>query len=906
MTNTDLLSASSRVALAAYLHDLGKFAERADMPVEKNKLEIHLQMYCPKHEAGGRTYYTHRHAAYTALALDELDDWLPELTGAVFPFGGWRTREAVDSICNAAARHHRPDSFLQWVIATADRMASGFERDQWDMYNKAEDQDKQTGLNHVTARQLTLFEQITLDAPNTEITPRNMVFRYALKPLSPKTIFPVKREDCEGNNKDKAKGEYLQLWKGFIRDIQRIPFSHRQDLTLWLDHFDSLWACYSHAIPSATAFGTRPDVALYDHSRTTAALAVAIWRYHHDLNHEQEDVTQGLRTRTGEYGWGEQKLLLVQGDFFGIQRFIFAGGRETNKKSAKLLRGRSFYVSLITELAALKTLEALSLPGNCQILNAAGKFLVVAPNTPATIKALEEVRQQLNQWFIDNSFGIAGLGLVWQAASPEDFLQGGHSKAGFQRLMSALFEQLENAKYQHFGLCGDESPSSVMPMDNPVGPCVLNEYLPADPALQAGDDPAAGYYSRLSRDQLTIGHCLATDHYSRLAISRESLSSSDAALKLPVFGYHCLFTADEDDSGRFGPEITCGNLRRLYDFSLPEVDADKVLFKGYARRAINGYVARFQQDELTHLNYEKGRYQGLDSEELEALDKADRIKTLNHLACESRLPKDATLDSWKGVPALVTLKGDIDDLGAIFQQGIKPVTFAKMAALSRQVNAFFTVYLPWLCQFEPAYRNTYTVFAGGDDFFLIGPWRQTINLSLRLREDFTRYVAGNSQLHFSVGLYLHKPGGPVTYVAEQAEHTLAMAKGLEGKDAVALLGNSMHWSQLRVCLALQKELEDLTLQFRFSTGFLYQIMEITDMAAQSSGPGALPRSSLWRSKLAYVLKRFTERHRKENGDKASESDLMTLIRFFEKSIREQGGAFRIPLTLHLYQERSNG
>lgn len=36
-----LMDASCRVALAAYLHDLGLFAQRADIEVGKEKLEIH-------------------------------------------------------------------------------------------------------------------------------------------------------------------------------------------------------------------------------------------------------------------------------------------------------------------------------------------------------------------------------------------------------------------------------------------------------------------------------------------------------------------------------------------------------------------------------------------------------------------------------------------------------------------------------------------------------------------------------------------------------------------------------------------------------------------------------------------------------------------------------------------------
>ncbi len=137
--NTDqLLQASSRVAIAGFLHDIGKFAERAQLPIEQKEIDINQQLYCPKREDSGHLFYTHKHAAYTGMAVDILERHAPKLIGEdVYPFGSWKTANVVDSIINAAAAHHKPDTFLQWIIATADRVASGFEREAFEKYNKA-------------------------------------------------------------------------------------------------------------------------------------------------------------------------------------------------------------------------------------------------------------------------------------------------------------------------------------------------------------------------------------------------------------------------------------------------------------------------------------------------------------------------------------------------------------------------------------------------------------------------------------------------------------------------------------------------------------------------------------------------------------------------------------------------
>jgi CRISPR-associated protein Csm1 len=72
----ELWADSCRVALAAYLHDLGKFAERAKMDVAADVLAAHKTQYCPfnSFERGGKNgYRTHIHGAYGDANLSKED-----------------------------------------------------------------------------------------------------------------------------------------------------------------------------------------------------------------------------------------------------------------------------------------------------------------------------------------------------------------------------------------------------------------------------------------------------------------------------------------------------------------------------------------------------------------------------------------------------------------------------------------------------------------------------------------------------------------------------------------------------------------------------------------------------------------------------------------------------------------
>jgi CRISPR-associated protein Csm1 len=884
-----LLDQSARVALAAFLHDIGKLAERAGIE-HHGRLAAHRTLYCPWHQEGSdarRGYHSHIHAAYTGLAWDELEatGHFPDLRRDSPPFATAADDNATDSAVNAASAHHRPDTFLQWIVATADRVASGFERDEFDsQYNNKKERE-----NHYRARLLTLLEQIG----RGPIREGELEWRYALQPLAPASIFPQRAKACTPRDDASARAEYLALWQALLGGIERIPKAHLSSLPLWLDHFDSLWLTMTHAIPSATAFGTKPEVSLYDHSKATAALATALWRWHHE--HGRFDV-RALRE-----GWAEEKFLLIQGDVFGIQDFIFAEGGATQKHAHKLLRGRSFQVSLFAECAALKLLDALELPPTAQIINAAGKFLIVAPNTAAAQTTVARCRRELNDWCLAQAYGEIGVGLASTPASCNDFAAG-----RFGELTRRLFAALDTAKHQRFDLCADNARSIfdgfLERFDNTLGVCAINGRHPADREASA----RRGYaLSRLADDQIRIGEQLT--RHARLLVTRDA--ETLPALGLDYFGYRLTIVPAAEESGKYGELARRGTLLRVWDFDAAE--ADGTLWRGYARRFVNSYVPRFDASDVqTQGKY--GRWQ--DEAELSPPGNGDQqgvaaIKTLNLIACEDR--QQTNPERWQGEIALVAIKGDIDNLGSLFQQGLEKPTFAKMASLSRQINGFFALWLPWFCEHGrderqvARYRNIYTVFAGGDDFFLIGPWESTLALATTLREQFSAYVA-NPNISFSAGLTMAHPKTPVRQLARSAETALEAAKDHPGKNAVTLWQRSVSWADWQTLMGQRRSALEALMEgsgghgAAFSSGLTYALLLLSDQAESKR-----PEDAIWRSQLHYRLARFFRDRVK--GDEAARTRREQLL---NDAIREIGGAlatykgaYRLPLSVLLYRQR---
>jgi CRISPR-associated protein Csm1 len=942
----NVLDASCRVAFAALIHDLGKFAQRAEKKdasrFPKDKLDGHITLYCRFHENGG--YHTHHHAAWTALAFDELEHVFPDvLHGDTSPFASRQHgADITDSLVNAAAMHHKPDTFLQHVIAEADRTASGFEREEFEKYNARKD-ETDTGRNHFQARLLPLFEQVL--QPRAQ-SAHDLKYRYPLQALSPASLFPKPREACEPREDAKAQEEYKRLWEAFTAGLEKIPASHRASRPLWLDHFDSLWLAFTHAVPSATAFGVKPDVSLYDHSKATAALAVALWRHAHATGRDRADAAPGPANAEARE---EKKYLLIQGDFFGIQDFIFAEGAQTNKKAAKILRGRSFQVSLLTELAALRILETLQLPPTSRITNAAGKFLIAAHNTPEVVEQLRNLRQEFDAWFLRHTFGLAGIGLAWEAASREDFCGKRDGKSRFTLLYKKLFESLEKAKYRRFDLCS--RPDAVLHADFTLGVCKWNGKLPADRKGgdtsddRGGDDNDGGASCALSRDQIRIGESLV--NHDRILVVRDEDAGKlhGTVCELSIFGYRVMFAEDEAARGRFGDLAASGVLRRCWDFSLPRNMKD-TLWNGYARRNINGYVPCFPPAKI-NADAAKACYGADAADEI----KPGELKSFTHIACEDREPvlsqnpgptTDAGFDAapckFQGLAALTVLKGDVDNLGTIFEKGLsndetgqKP-TFARLAALSRQMDAFFSVYLPVLCVEECP--NAYTVFAGGDDFFLVGPWRSTQKLAGRMSVEFERYTAKNPKLHFSAGMVVKKSGTPVYGLADEAEEALKRAKRYipgksetadkpaadgdpalagkagkktepaeenDGKNAFCLFEVVESWKQWHSTESTEAALDRLRKKYKLSTGFMYSLLALLALSLEER---VKPEALMWRSKLYYNTARMLEGLRPRLLAEDRRQALLDITETLgHNGIEQMKKAFRIPLFNHLYRQR---
>ncbi|HNV72669.1 MAG TPA: type III-A CRISPR-associated protein Cas10/Csm1, partial [Candidatus Ozemobacteraceae bacterium] len=405
-----------------------------------------------------------------------------------------------DPFINLAAGHHKPETPMQWIITEADRLASGIDREKYEERNHMADVAK-----FRVTRMLCPFEEIEL--PETEDKRKkfksadDFKWRLPLREVSACALFPVLRAEAE--NETSATKEYGDLFFKFVAALEKLE--HQDSLALWYEHFDSLYGIYAGLIPAATV-DVLADVSLYDHSRAVAAFSAASYQYHQ---------AKGTMTIDAIRDKEEKKYQLILGDFFGIQNFIFSEGGQTRRNAAKLLRGRSFYVSLLTELAADFLLRELGLPVTSLLINAAGKFAILAPNLEQVKTAIARVRKQVNDWVVKHFMGQASLGIVCIEAAPCDFENGRWSDLWNQasRALSAVksrridleaYGGVQHGFIEQFG---------------EFGLCPFCGQRPGDSWVRVGVDNDKVACCGICADQMEMGRSLVRKETRYLAIT---------------------------------------------------------------------------------------------------------------------------------------------------------------------------------------------------------------------------------------------------------------------------------------------------------------------------------------------------------------------------------------------------
>jgi len=737
--------------LAALLHDVGKLGQRAHRSGEGLGGEALglAQMICPSYQG----HHTHRHVLYTAEFILTHLGYLPPGVD----------RERLNRL---AAWHHLPCDDETGLIARADRLSSGMERESEDHCADGADRFRKVRLRAIT-NEIALAGREPAGGP----------WSVELNPLSPELGFAVSDDAPE---RDRT-AEYKPLWDGLLREWNR---NRVADPWGYLNRALSVLERYTWCVPSDTT--GYPDISLFDHLKTTAAIAISL----------------AQAAKPGP------PFLLVTGDLSGIQGYLFglhmgAGGL------ARRLRARSLFISLVTDSAVHYILRRLGLPLTQCILSAGGRFTLLLPNTAQAAESVQEAAGGPAEW----SAGQTGFALrphIATLAATEDEL-----RDDFGALLLGLRERLEREKARplRIALVGPEGWRE----ERFVQPPLVSE----DEGLCTCCGRAAGR-PREEDGEPVCDACHRDDREGRGLVKARYIAFLPGGGRLP-FASAEMVTEERD-------------IPRDAYLAL-DLDGGSGGLPGTP--VVGRFIAR-------HV----------------PLDGEGNIVEFTALAARSR-----------GRTALAYLKADVDNLGLIFGGGLRGEggdrrSISRLATLSRSLELFFGGHVQALgCE-----KDIYTVYSGGDDLLVIGPWSTLVQFAVRLREDFARFTCGNPSWGLSAGLAVAGHHTPVLTAAEETEDRLHGAKhtpgpgivpwppGAEagggecGKDRLVAMGTSIPWDYVPGLLADAERLLRWLEDEKLSTGQVRRLLSYADLYQEWQRTGDM-RAFRYAPLLVYDLKR---------------------------------------------------
>jgi len=543
------------------------------------------------------------------------------------------------------------------------------------------------------------------------------------------------------------------------------------------------------------------DVSLHDHSRTVAAFAACLAAQHSGSAADAAKIS------------GRYRLVCIA--LGSIQKFIFrfvpdldASPAESGERGmARRLRARSFYISLLSYLVARRILDTTGMPLVNLMLDAGGRSLILLPDAPAVLDRLRSAVAYIRWWFEKHLLGAVRLDLAVSAPLDDAAFEAQRFPETYRRTDSLLARARLAVPAEHL------RPDDHWADDGWVDP---HASLPID---------RAPFIASMQR----LGKALPMARFLSLDSSESGLLNTP----LDILGYRVQLHDKQPSSGRF----FALRLDPAMDCAIPLfITANHIPFPS------DSDLQRLQQGASSDAS-------GADDNEDDAPRK-DAPLTFNHLAA---LAGDGNGRVFPHA-MLGVLKADVDRLGMVLGRGLeKDVSFGRVAGLSRGLDLFFKGFLTE--QLRRCYQHVYTVFGGGDDLLLIGPWYDILRLAGDLYGWFCRMVCDNPSLTFSAGVIFAAPGTPARHLGYLGEEALEKSKKA-GRNRITVGSTTLTWEQFRQSLDLHREMLALAddRQRRdcgLNSSLLYRIFQCANMGLRRKWPGDLK----WRAQLSYDIRR---------------------------------------------------
>ncbi|MBS1517943.1 MAG: type III-A CRISPR-associated protein Cas10/Csm1 [Bacteroidetes bacterium] len=698
--------------LGSLFHDLGKFLQRCTK-------------VSGRHTEVGKDFFENK--------LDIFEDKSFDFKPLVVKILG--DDDSYNIFLGIILNHHSPVTNTEKIVQSADHLSAS-ERPDLQKEEKADGQNiwRHKFLSSVLAKVILkskggeklYFKQLPLIKNNYE------------------TLIP---DLTEYDDNQKYKLSDLEKFRDDLKQIFSF-YESEEDFSIIVNLLLTLFEKYFWCVPDFTG-SDETDISLYNHSKDVSGLSLAI----HKSNP------------------GSKKLNLIIGDIPGIQDYIF--DLHSTKGVAKILRGRSIFVQVLSRNFATKFLDELGLTECNLIMLAGGKFYIIAQDYDDendkekdfnTI--FNKVKNEIDEFLWNNFNAEISFNCAYTKFNYEDLKE---KKITFGKIVEDANKKLLDNRKRLF--------SSILFPDENVNkdPFVINKKF-----IDPDENDTNNIKCKLTNKPIIEGQQIKLKNIGTVIKQVESefkigekITDNNVIVEINADGLtvNDIFPLDNYKGSKESQKILINpDLESIIDIVKKKESGKLDFLKNSRIIEVASYVQKNTGDNKSNKDEDPDDISG-------------KVMTFGKLAKQG-----------EGVNYLAMIKGDIDNLGLIMALGLdrdkdKPEdeinkntlsAISRTTTMSNHLKYFFSFYLNEFLRNE--YSNTYTIFAGGDDLMLITPQSEAVNLVDGFNQKFKTFVCENTEIHISYSITHFKDHTPVKLVNLFADENQNLVKKGEKTD----------------------------------------------------------------------------------------------------------------------------
>lgn len=643
-------------------------------------------------------------------------------------------KENISALKNIISEHHNSYAKdLTLLVREADRLSAS---ERVDM-EEAETYQDRWDHKHLAS----LFSKINILSTD-KISPRYYKHEHLTKEQFD-VIIPT-----ETNENDIKEYAYKEAdWNLFREDLEYVLdiYENDEDFESLVNLLLVIFEKYMWCIPDFTG-SSETDISLYNHLKDVAGLSHAI------------KLTQAENPRS-------KNLNLVIGDIPGIQSYIF---NVVNRKPAKILRGRSIFVQVLTRNLATKLLKTFGLTEVNLIMLAGGKFYIIAPDTEKFKQDFVKTIKEIEDYLFDNFRMDLGFNCAYHTFHYPDLMDKTNPLTFGQVVEEASHKLIENRYNLFRGRLFKQEAG------------VVNNFIWEETYIEDDGSGTDSIKCRVTekpirsdrKDKIKI----PTDNgFEELLVDKQVAIEYGIGSK--IVGNDLIAILNDDDLS-----IDPQNILTIKQFKKEEK------FKNRIKILLNPtFTEQLKKENLGKDVFRNTFY----------LEVANYCSSINN----DIMPFEDIAKENNGAIFLSLIKGDIDNLGLIMAYGLerdknnnekeKDLTaISRTTTLSNHLKYFFSFFLNGFLsnwETESKENKVYTIFAGGDDLMLITPQSSAIKLVKALNDKFDEFTCSNKEVHISYSITHFKDHTPIRIISDFAEENQKEGKNYTKSEQSKLL-----------------------------------------------------------------------------------------------------------------------